>query len=291
MPIRSTSTRWLMPERGQHRAARDPVGLDEERLDRERERERGRHHHHELDQRARASDFFAFVTPSVRRRVPPSAAGPASCGAVGGTDSSDSAALDSSAPASACISAARRVGLDVNARLRPRRLLDSLLGLLAGIGRMQQLALDRHLGAGVAALAHAGTLADATAQVVQLGPADVAASRYLDPLDLRRVKRKRSLDPDAERLLADRERLAGPVTLALDDDPFEHLGPPPRSLDHLEVDAKPVTGVERRYSAELGALQAVDHGAHGNADPLRTECATRRGLTSQRSAPARGGLW
>ena len=82
----------------------------------------------------------------------------------------------------------------------------------------------RLLGAGVAALADAGALADPVAQVVELGATDVAAGGDLDLLDLRRVHGERALDADAERLLADGERLAGAVALALDDDALEDLG-------------------------------------------------------------------
>src|SRR4051812_5185431 len=59
---------------------------------------------------------------------------------------------------------------------------DRLLGLV------QQARLDGLVGPQVAALAHAGALADAAAQVVELRAADVAAGRNLDALDLRRVQ-------------------------------------------------------------------------------------------------------
>jgi hypothetical protein len=65
------------------------------------------------------------------------------------------------------------------------------------------------------------------------------------------VQRERALDADAEGLLADGERLPGAVALALDDNTLEDLGTPARALDHLEVDAKTVTGVKRRNAAEL----------------------------------------
>ena len=109
---------------------------------------------------------------------------------------------------------------------------------------MQQLALHRDLRGRAAPLPYARPLADAAAQVVQLGPAHVAASRHLDPLDLGRVQRERALDADTERLLADGEGLARAMTLALDHHAFEHLRAAPRPLDHLEVHAQPVTGVE-----------------------------------------------
>src|SRR3954454_3532606 len=137
------------------------------------------------------------------------------------------------------------------------------LAALRGGGVVQQAALDDLLGAGVAALAHAGALADAAAQVVELGAPHVAAGGHLDLLDLRRVHRERPLHADAERLLADREGLTHAVALALDDDALEDLGAPARPLDHLEVDADAVAGGELRDAAQLRALEAVDHGAHG----------------------------
>src|SRR5689334_23563959 len=63
------------------------------------------------------------------------------------------------------------------------------------------------------------------AQVVELGATYVTDLDDLDLLDLRRVQRERPLDADAERLLADRERLARAGALALDDDALEDLEP------------------------------------------------------------------
>ena len=63
-------------------------------------------------------------------------------------------------------------------------------------------------------------------------------------LDLRRVHGERALDADAEGLLADGEGLAHALALALDDDALEDLGAAARALDHLEVDADAVAGLE-----------------------------------------------
>src|SRR3954451_16973244 len=93
-------------------------------------------------------------------------------------------------------------------------------------------------------LAHARALSDAPAQVVQLGAVDVPDRADLDPLDLRRVQRECPLDADAERLLADGERLADAGALLLDHDPLEDLDAPALSLDHLEVDADRVPRLE-----------------------------------------------
>src|SRR3954451_6842282 len=147
-----------------------------------------------------------------------------------------------------------------------------------GLGRrvVQQAALDDLLRPGVAALAHAGALADPAAQVVELGAADVAASGHLDLLDLRRVQRERALDADAEGLLADREGLAHPLALALDDHALEDLRAAPRALDDLEVDLDAVPGLEAGDSAQLRALEGVDYRAHGR------EKAREKGLSGRR---------
>src|SRR4051812_3582730 len=172
---------------------------------------------------------------------------------------------------------ARGGRLGVRGRLRVRRLgllerlgVDGVARNLVVRGRgglrrgvMQQAALHDLLRTGVAPLAHAGALADATAQVVELGAADVAASGHLDLLDLRRVQRERALDADAEGLLADREGLAHPLALALDDHALEDLRAAPRALDDLEVDLDAVPGLEAGDSAQLRALEGVDYGAHG----------------------------
>jgi hypothetical protein len=70
-------------------------------------------------------------------------------------------------------------------------------GRLAGFVRaagdrlllVEEPGLDRLVRPQVPALAHAGALAHATAQVVQLGPPHVAARGHLDALDLRRMHR------------------------------------------------------------------------------------------------------
>src|SRR5262249_54273676 len=115
-----------------------------------------------------------------------------------------------------------------------------------------------------APLGDAGGLADPAPQVVELGPAHVAAGRDLEFLDLRRVQRERPLDADPERLLADREGLAHARALAAEDDALEDLGPLARALDHLEVNADTIAGAEGRQAfLQLVALDAFDYGAHG----------------------------
>ena len=134
------------------------------------------------------------------------------------------------------------------------------LRLLAGGGdrRRDQLLVDAP-----APLGDAGRLADPAAQVVELGPAHVAAGGDLEFLDLRRVQRERPLDADAEGLLADGEGLTRARALALEDDSLEDLGAAAVALDHLEVDAHAIARVEGgKALPQLAPLDAVDHAAH-----------------------------
>src|SRR5207249_1210484 len=104
--------------------------------------------------------------------------------------------------------------------------------------------LRRRRRPAVPPLANARLLADAAAQVVQLGAADVADRRDLDLLDLGRVEREGPLDTHPERLLADGEGLARAGALSLDHDPLVDLDPAPLALDHLEMDADGIPGLE-----------------------------------------------
>src|SRR5262245_39396015 len=65
-------------------------------------------------------------------------------------------------------------------------------------------------------LAQAGRLADAVAQVIQLGPADPAGALHLDARDARRVQRENALDALALHDAPHRERGA-PALAALRD--------------------------------------------------------------------------
>ena len=157
--------------------------------------------------------------------------------------------------ACACCSACSTPSTTVSSAVRPS-------ASVASVGLVQQPGLDRLLRTGVAALAHAGALADAVAQVVELGPPHVAARRQLDALDLRRVHREHALDADPEGLLAHGEGLTRAVALALDHDPLEDLDAAARPLDHLEVDAHAVARREARNAAQLRALDVCDDAAH-----------------------------
>ena len=141
----------------------------------------------------------------------------------------------------------------------------------------------------VTALAHARLLADAIAEVVELRAVDVADRLDLDLLDLRRVERERPLDADAGGDLPHRERLADARALALDDDPVEHLDATTRALDHLEVNADGVAGLEVRHLAQLGALEILNDVAHkkmagrptgkGSGADAKPEAKTARSAT------------
>src|SRR3954452_18385398 len=163
------------------------------------------------------------------------------------------------------------------------------LGLELRDGVVQQACLDDLLGADVAALADARGLADAVAQVVELRAPDVAAGGDLDLLDLRRVHGERALHADAERLLADGERLAHAVALALDHHALEDLRTATRALDDLEVDADAVARVEAGNPPQLGALKGVDDGAHGKEKGAEIGSARRLGDGSERGCAPPGG--
>ena len=173
-------------------------------------------------------------------------------------------------------------GLDVG--LFERLRVDGLAGDLGvlrrgggGRGIVQQAGLDDLLRTHVAALADAGALADAAAEVVELRAAHVAAGGDLDALDLRRVHGERALHADAEGLLADREGLAHAFALALDDDALEDLRTATRALDDLEVDLHAIPGRKAGDAAQLCALEAVDDGAHGEKRAACQDGAPRNG--------------
>src|SRR5262249_51641413 len=95
-----------------------------------------------------------------------------------------------------------------------------LLAAAAGVGGA---AGHQQFAALALALAQAGRLADAVAQVVQLGPADLAGALHLDLGDARRVQREDALHALALHDPADSERLAQPLALAGDHHALEDL--------------------------------------------------------------------
>src|SRR5581483_10531691 len=93
-------------------------------------------------------------------------------------------------------------------------------GLVGLVDRLRFLdcGLLRLHGPAVAALAHTRLLPHTAAEVVELRPVHVTDRSDVDLLDLGGVQRERALHTDAERLLADGERLPGTGSLPLDDD-------------------------------------------------------------------------
>src|SRR6266571_345411 len=73
------------------------------------------------------------------------------------------------------------------------------------------------------ALANAGRLSTEIAQVIKLRAPHVAFLYYIDVIDDRRVKRKNSLDTDAEAGLAHGDRFAHAAVLARNADALESL--------------------------------------------------------------------
>src|SRR2546429_2096197 len=123
-------------------------------------------------------------------------------------------------------------------------------------------------GRRLALLANARLLADLPAQVVELRAVDVADRGHLDALDLRGVQGKRPLHADAEGLLAHREGLARAGSLAADHDALEDLRPATLPLDHLEVDADGVAGLEgRQIVTQLTPLECLDQAIHRQERP------------------------
>src|SRR3954471_17318844 len=112
----------------------------------------------------------------------------------------------------------------------------------------------------LAAFLDLGSLPAQVAQVVQLGPADVAAGHDLDLLEDRRVEREGALDTDAEGDLADREGAPDAGALDPDHDALEDLDPRARALGDLDVDLDGVAGAELREVVALGGVAQVGDG-------------------------------
>ena len=70
------------------------------------------------------------------------------------------------------------------------------------------------------------------------------------------MEREGPLDADAERLLADGERLAHTGALSLDDDAFEDLDTPALPFDDLKVHAYGIAGFELgQVGSQLSLLE------------------------------------
>src|SRR3954468_324034 len=112
---------------------------------------------------------------------------------------------------------------------------------------------------GLPALADLRLLTAQSAEVVQLGPAYVAAGHDLDAVDDRSVHRERPLHANAEADLANGERLAHAATLAADDHTLEVLHAGPGALHHADTDIKRVARSEGRdVVAQRGSVDAVE---------------------------------
>ena len=122
---------------------------------------------------------------------------------------------------------------------------------------------DRRLAPRHPALLDLGRLPVTLAQVVQLGPADVAQRRHLDLGDGRRVHRERPLDADAEAHLAHGEGLLHPAALAPHDRALEDLHPLPVALDHPDVDLDGVAGRNSGMSSRRLSRSIVSVGCMG----------------------------
>ena len=268
---RLTRTRWPTSKRRFHRAGGDLVGLHQPCLDRQRQPEGERDDDDQLDQAAR----FALrlgqreFQPAESSSESPALSGSSSSGSVG----------CSAVSSAACLRLGRRLGdAAPHPSSSPRPRSASAAAASASVGTTSSwltpsasTAADSAAAGGASfddhvlvdaptALGDAGRLADPAAQVVELGASHVAARRDLEFLDLRRVQRERPLDADAEGLLAHGEGLTRAGALATQDDALEDLGTFAGTLDHLEVDADAVAGVEGRQALpQLGALDAVDY--------------------------------
>src|SRR3954470_1948242 len=118
---------------------------------------------------------------------------------------------------------------------------------------------------GLALLLDLGGLAAQLAEVVQLGPADVAAGHDLDPLDDRGVHGEGALDAHAEAHLAHGEGLADAPALTADDDTLEDLDARAVALHHAHVDLHRVAGAElgdvRTQRVGVESVQGVHRGS------------------------------
>src|SRR3712207_4311218 len=117
--------------------------------------------------------------------------------------------------------------------------------------------LPRSRAGGAALLLDLRRPAGPLAQVVELGPADVAPGDQLDLGDAGRVDREGPLDADAEGDLADGERLPQAAALAAQDEALEDLDPLPAPLDHADVHLDGVAGPE--VGQIVAQLRALDH--------------------------------
>lgn len=104
-------------------------------------------------------------------------------------------------------------------------------------------------GASASRLHSDGFLADAVAQVVELGSADLSAGSYLNLGNARRMQRERPLHPFAIGNLADSERLVDSRAPLSDHYPLEYLHTLLTAFYHTAMHLHGVAYVEGRYIA------------------------------------------
>src|SRR4051794_36847082 len=107
-------------------------------------------------------------------------------------------------------------------------------------------------------------LAHAIAEVIELGPADVASGHHFDLGDGRRVEREGPLDTDAVAHLAHGEGLTDAGALAADDRALEHLHALLGALDDAHVHLEGVTRPEVRDVVPETAIVEKVGGVHGS---------------------------
>src|ERR1700744_3098905 len=96
------------------------------------------------------------------------------------------------------------------------------------------------------ALGDTRRLAAPAAQVIELGPADIAAADQLDRVQARAVEREYALDPFAVGGLADREGRVDAGSAPGDAPAFESLDALARALDHLHIVPDRIAGRKGR---------------------------------------------
>ena len=222
-------------ERGLHGAAGDPVGLDDEGLDPEGEPEGHHDDDGQLDDRAPerfgglgAGAHAGLIAGglavigltgiggglALALGVRPRSASCAACGS--------GAASSAGSPSTASCTPASTVGASATSASCVS-VASGDLRLELGLVRMQQPGLDELLGAGVAALADAGALADAVTQVVELRAAHVASRASSIRSIFGECSGNMRSTPTPKDCLRTVNVSRDAVALALDDDTLEDL--------------------------------------------------------------------
>src|SRR5690606_12125890 len=116
-----------------------------------------------------------------------------------------------------------------------------------------------------AAFFNAGCPAATTAQVIQLGPADLAAGDHFQLVDYGRMDGESTLHPYAGSDAAHGEGLRQAAALPGDDRTLEHLDPLPVAFPYLDVDPDGVAGLEvGDVISQLFLFKAAQPRHHGS---------------------------